>query len=213
MRSFQVITFDCYGTLIDWEAGIVEAFWKASMADGVSLDPAAVLRTLFETEPAAARAYQSYREILTAAAQRVGQRLGWPMTHDRAAFLADSLPDWPPFPDTNDALRRLSRAGYALGILSNVDDDLLAGTRRRLEAEFSLLVTAAFLKLWKPKTIMRLEGDKHVNRSVPATGSMLRKATITTLSLPSPTASRSPGSIARRSSQPPALARLTCFGT
>ena len=150
MRSFQVITFDCYGTLIDWEAGIVEAFWKASMADGVSLDPAAVLRTLFETEPAAARAYQSYREILTAAAQRVGQRLGWPMTHDRAAFLADSLPDWPPFPDTNDALRRLSRAGYALGILSNVDDDLLAGTRRRLEAEFSLLVTAQQVRSYKP---------------------------------------------------------------
>ena len=150
MRSFDVITFDCYGTLIDWEAGIVEAFRKASTIDGVSLEPTAVLRTLFDTRPAAERPYQSYREILTAAAQRVGQRLGWPITRGRAAFLAESLADWPPFPDTNHALQRLSQAGYALGILSNVDDDLLGATRRRLEAEFSLLVTAEQVRSYKP---------------------------------------------------------------
>ncbi len=150
MRLFDVITFDCYGTLIDWEAGILEAFRKTSMADGVGLDPAAVLRTLFDTRPAAERPYQSYREILTAAAQRVGQRLDWPITRERAAFLAESLADWPPFADTNDALKRLHQAGHALGILSNVDDDLLAQTRRHLEADFSLLVTAEQVRSYKP---------------------------------------------------------------
>jgi 2-haloacid dehalogenase/putative hydrolase of the HAD superfamily len=150
MPLFDVITFDCYGTLIDWEAGIVEAFLKASTTDGISLDPAAVLQTLFDTRPAAERPYQRYRDILTAAAERVGQHLGWPITRARAGFLPDSLADWPPFPDTNDALKRLHQAGYALGILSNVDDDLLAGTRRRLEVPFSLLVTAEQVRSYKP---------------------------------------------------------------
>ena len=76
MRPFDVITFDCYGTLIDWEAGMVEAFEVAAAADGVNLDPATVLRALFDARPAAAAAeYRSYREILTDAAERVGQRL------------------------------------------------------------------------------------------------------------------------------------------
>jgi|SRR5690242_16071914 2-haloalkanoic acid dehalogenase type II len=150
MRLFDVVTFDCYGTLIDWEAGIVEAFLRASAADGITLDPTAVLRRLFDTRPAAELPYQRYREILTAAAQRVGRHLDWPITRERAAFLPGSLADWPPFPDTNDALRRLDQAGYTLGILSNVDNDLLAGTRRHLEAAFSVLVTAEQVQSYKP---------------------------------------------------------------
>ncbi|HKW93109.1 MAG TPA: HAD-IA family hydrolase [Methylomirabilota bacterium] len=150
MRLFDVVTFDCYGTLIDWEAGIVEAFRSASVADGITLDPAAVLRALFDTRPAAERPYQRYREILTAAAQRTGEHLGWPITRERAAFLPESLANWPPFADTNDALRRLNRSGYELGILSNVDDDLFAETSRRLEVTFALLVTAEQVRSYKP---------------------------------------------------------------
>ena len=151
MRPFDVITFDCYGTLIDWEAGITEAFRDAAAADGVRLDPAAVLPALFDTRPAAeAPVYRSYREILTDAAARVGGRLGWTMSRERAAFLPESLPRWRPFPDTNDALERLNAAGYDLGILSNVDDDLLAATRRHLTVSFSLLVTAQQVRSYKP---------------------------------------------------------------
>jgi 2-haloalkanoic acid dehalogenase type II len=151
MRPFDVITFDCYGTLIDWEAGIVEAFQDAAARDGVSLDPAAVLRALFDTRPAAeAPEYRRYREILTDAAARVGERLGWRISRERAEFLPESLLHWKPFPDTNDALTRLSQAGYALGILSNVDDDLLAGTRRYLGVSFSLLITAQQVRSYKP---------------------------------------------------------------
>src|SRR5712664_485564 len=140
MRQFDIITFDCYGTLIDWEAGIAEAFRDAAAADGVSLDPTAVLRVLFDTTPAAEAAeYRTYREILTEAAMRVGGHLGWKISRERATFLPESLPRWKPFPDTDGALRRLSQAGHDLGILSNVDDELLAGTRRHLDASFSLL--------------------------------------------------------------------------
>jgi len=151
MRPFDPITFDCYGTLIDWEAGITKAFQDAAVVDGVGLDPAGVLQALFDTRPASeVPEYQTYRERLTDAALRVGGRLGWTISRERAAFLPESLPRWMPFPDTNPALKRLSQAGYALGILSNVDDDLLAGTLRHLEVGFSLLITAQQVRSYNP---------------------------------------------------------------
>ena len=150
-RPWDVITFDCYGTLIDWEAGISDAFQEAAAADGVKLDPAAALRAVSEREPEIQAAlYRSYREVLTVTAMEVAARLGWTVSRERAAFLPDSLPRWKPFPDTNAALERLSRAGYELGILSNVDDDLLAGTRRHFTVSFSLLVTAQQVRSYKP---------------------------------------------------------------
>jgi FMN phosphatase YigB (HAD superfamily) len=81
---------------------------------------------------------------------RVGEHLGWAISRERAPFLPENVPHWNPFPDTNEALNPLSQAGYALGILSNVDDDLLVGTRRHLEASFSLLVTAEQVRSYKP---------------------------------------------------------------
>ena len=150
-RPYDVITFDCYGTLIDWEAGISDAFREAAAADGVKLDPAAVLRAVFEREPEVQAAhYRTYREVLTVTAMEVAAALGWTVSRERAAFLADSLPRWKPFPDTNAALERLSRAGYELGILSNVDDDLLAGTRRHFTVSFPLPVTAQQVRSYKP---------------------------------------------------------------
>jgi len=150
-RPWDVITFDCYGTLIDWEAGIGDAFREAAAADGVKLDPAAVLRAVFEREPEVQAAhYRTYREVLTVTAMEAAAALGWTVSRERAAFLADSLPRWKPFPDTNAALERLSRSGYELGILSNVDDDLLAGTRRHFTVSFPLLVTAQQVRSYKP---------------------------------------------------------------
>ena len=151
MRPFDVVTFDCYGTLVDWETGIARAFQDAAAADGVTLDPAAVLQALFDTRPASeAPEYRSYREILTDEAVRVGGRLGWTIDRTRAAFLPDSLPRWMPFEDTNPALVRLSQAGYTLGILSNVDDDLLAGSRKHFTVPFDPIVTAQQVGSYKP---------------------------------------------------------------
>jgi len=150
-RPYDVVTFDCYGTLIDWREGIGGAFVEAAARDGVTLTADEVLRVYGEVEPVVeAEMYRSYRSVLTETARRVGPRLGWPVPEARAAFLPESLPAWRPFPDTNAALERLAKAGYALGILSNVDDDLLAATRRQFTVDFEIVITAQQVRSYKP---------------------------------------------------------------
>jgi len=150
MSLYDVLTFDCYGTLIDWERGIGDAFEAAARMDGLTLDRAAVLAAYHEIEPVVqAERYRPYREVLTLTAQRVAERLGWPLAAGRAAFLAESVPKWPPFTDTNAALQRLA-ADHRLAILSNIDDDLLAGTRKHLGATFEFVVTAQQVGSYKP---------------------------------------------------------------
>ena len=150
-RPYDVVTFDCYGTLIDWRGGIAAAFRDAAARDGVPLSTEDVLRAYSEVEPVVEEEmYRSYRAVLTETARRVGPRLGWPIPPDRATFLPESLPAWKPFPDTNAALERLVRAGYTLGILSNVDDDLLSGTRRHFTVDFEIIVTAQQVRSYKP---------------------------------------------------------------
>jgi 2-haloalkanoic acid dehalogenase type II len=151
MRRYDVLTFDCYGTLIDWERGLGDAFAAAARADGIALDRAALLGAYHEIEPVVqAERYRSYRDVLSLTARRVTERLGWALAPGRERFLPESLPSWPAFPDTNAALRRMADAGYRLAILSNVDDDLLAGTRRHLAVDFDFLVTAQQVGSYKP---------------------------------------------------------------
>lgn len=150
-RRYDVVTFDCYGTLIDWEEGIGTAFVREAAEDGLVLDRSRVLTAYHELEPQIeAVAYRSYREVQAVTAIRVAQRLGWLLSAERARFLADSLPDWKPFSDTNAALEQLDASGYRLGILSNVDDDLLAATRRHFKASFDVVVTAQQVRSYKP---------------------------------------------------------------
>jgi 2-haloalkanoic acid dehalogenase type II len=148
--DFDLITFDCYGTLIDWEGGIVAAFQSEAARDGRALDAGEIISAYMAEEPAVeAGRYSSYRAVLADTASRAASRLGWAITAERAAFLARSLPGWRPFPDTNAALERLSRR-FSLGILSNTDDDLLALTRRHFTVDFDLIVTAQQVKSYKP---------------------------------------------------------------
>ncbi len=148
---YDIVTFDCYGTLIDWEEGISSALLAAARREGKPLDRDAALRAYSEIEPQVeSEPYRSYRDVLAETASRVAARLGWDLPASRASFLADSLPGWKPFPDTNPALARLVKAGYRLGILSNTDDDLLAATRESLTAPFSLVLTAQQLRSYKP---------------------------------------------------------------
>ncbi len=150
-RTYDIITFDCYGTLIDWESGISEAIRSVAAEDGVTIARDAIVAAYHEVEPTIqAEEYRPYRQVLAATAVAVGGRLNWPVDERRAAFLADSLPDWRPFADTNAALEQLERAGYRLGILSNVDEDLLAGTLKNLSVDFDLVVTAEQVRSYKP---------------------------------------------------------------
>src|ERR1700682_3194803 len=130
MRRFDVITFDCYGTLIDWRSGIRDAFASAAAGDRVELDAQALLDAYNAIEPVVEHEfYRTYRDVLTETAMRVAGSLGWPIDYDRACFLAESMPSWRAFEDTNAALEQLVAAGHELAILSNVDDDLIAATR------------------------------------------------------------------------------------
>ena len=148
-KKFDYVTFDCYGTLIDWETGIREAFLGAAADDGVRLDPALVLQAYREVERVVEREpYRRYRDVLTETAIRVAHSLGWRVSY--GGFLADSLGSWRPFADTNPALERLRQAGIRLGILSNIDDDLLRMTRRHFTVDFDLIVTAEQVGSYKP---------------------------------------------------------------
>lgn len=153
MRPYDVVTFDCYGTMIDWERGIVEAFGAAAASAGAEIEEAVLLEAYHEVEAGVeSERYRRYREVLMETAGRVAAHLGFTLPPAGPAFLPESLPSWPPFPDTNAALERLAAAGYRLGILSNVDDDLLAGTRRHLAPVFDpdLIVTAEQVRSYKP---------------------------------------------------------------
>ena len=150
-RKYDIVTFDCYGTLIDWESGISDAFLRAAREDGIDLRRDEVLRSYALIEPVVERErYRLYRDVLTETAARVAHALGWPLAYERATFLVNSIASWKPFADTNPALERLRDAGYKLGILSNVDDDLLTATRKHFTVDFDLIVTAKQVRSYKP---------------------------------------------------------------
>ena len=150
-RHYDVITFDCYGTLIDWRGGIRAALAEAAARAGVALDPDAALEHYMEIEPTVeSSTYQSYRGVIAETARRVGARVGWTLTDEAAAGVASSLPAWPAFPDTNAALERLVGAGHGLAILSNTDDDLIAASRKHLTVPFEFVITAQQVRAYKP---------------------------------------------------------------
>ncbi len=151
MAMFDIITFDCYGTLIDWESGISRAIMEAAERAGVQIEQDDVIEAYHLAEPEVeSEGYRPYREVLAHAVSTTARRLGWSLEVAEAGFLAQSLPDWPVFEDSNTALEELKAAGYRLGILSNVDDDLLQGTLRHFTIEFDFLVTAAQVRSYKP---------------------------------------------------------------
>lgn len=150
LTQFEAITFDCYGTLIDWEQGILTALRPVVRRYGVDRSDDELLALFAEIEaPIQQGPFRRYREVLHEAMRRLAARLGCEVTAPEVACLADSLPDWPPFADTVPALEALARR-YRLGIISNVDDDLFRGTARRLGVEFSWVITAEQVGSYKP---------------------------------------------------------------
>ena len=150
-HAYDIVTFDCYGTLIDWERGLSDAFQAAAQQAGHTVDRSTVIAAHATIEPRIQqRGYQRYRDVLADVAVEMATQLGWSLPPGDAAFLADSVPGWRPFADTNPALERLTASGHRLGILSNIDDDLLAATRRHFTVDFALVVTAEQVRSYKP---------------------------------------------------------------
>ena len=149
-ERFDALTFDCYGTLIDWEAGLAAAFAPVLEAHGVAAATDDVLERYARHEAAAeAGPYMSYREVLAAGLRGVAAELGFaPDAAELAAFSA-SVADWPAFPDSPDALARLARR-FRLGVITNCDDDLFAASNRRLGVAFEWVVTAEQARSYKP---------------------------------------------------------------
>jgi 2-haloacid dehalogenase len=158
---FSIITFDCYGTLIDWESGILAAIRPIIASHGAHLSDADILRMYGEIEAEEESGkYQPYREILQAVVRGVGTRLGFVPSEKEQHSLPNSLANWKPFPDTIAALRQLKKQ-FQLAILSNIDDDLFAATAPQLEIKFDHVVTASQARAYKPSLeIFRLAQKK-----------------------------------------------------
>jgi 2-haloacid dehalogenase len=147
---FEILTFDCYGTLINWEAGLLGALDRILSAHSKRIDDAALLKLYGDFELRAEQPpFQPYREVLGSVVRHFGAELGFTPTAEEIRSLADSLPRWNPWPDTVAALRQL-KALFRLAILSNVDDDLFAGTRPQLEVAFDEVITAQQARAYKP---------------------------------------------------------------
>ena len=149
-HKFEVLTFDCYGTLIDWESGIVAALRPVISSHDLNLTDGQILELYAGAEAAAEKGeYVKYREVLRNIVQQVGGKLGFEPSGPELDCLADSLKDWSPFPDTIEALHAM-RQRYKLGIISNIDDDLFALSEKRLGVEFDWVITSEQAKSYKP---------------------------------------------------------------
>jgi 2-haloacid dehalogenase len=147
---FEILTFDCYGTLINWEEGIFAALRPILAAHSTPLDDAALLKLYGDFELRAEQPpFQKYQDVLASVVRQFGSELGFEPTAAEVRSLPQSLPGWKPWPDTVAALRQL-KAKFRLAILSNVDDDLFAATQPQLGVAFDEVITAQQAQAYKP---------------------------------------------------------------
>jgi 2-haloacid dehalogenase len=148
--QFEVLSFDCYGTLIDWESGILSAIRPILANRGKDAADHQLLTIYSELESEAEQgSYRPYREVLESVVRGFGKHFGFSATSVEQRSLPESLAGWPPFPDTVSALKRL-KTRYQLAVISNVDDDLFAATARRLEVPLDFVITAQQAGAYKP---------------------------------------------------------------
>ena len=147
--AFDVLTFDCYGTLIDWESGIIAALRTALGRSGAGRTNEELLALFARHEHDAEVPYKRYRDVLALTATRIGEDLGAPVSAELAAAFGGSVSDWPAFADSSEALHRL-HARFRLGVITNCDDDLFAASAARLGVTFDHLMTAQRAGAYKP---------------------------------------------------------------
>jgi 2-haloalkanoic acid dehalogenase type II len=149
--DFDALAFDCYGTLIDWEVGIAAVLRRWADAHGLALSDEELLTaySTHEADAEAAHPTAMYPEILARSMRVLGAQLGAPVSDGEAAAFGASVPAWPAFPDSREALGRLAKR-YKLIILSNVDRTSFAGSAKRLGVAFTGIVTAEDVGSYKP---------------------------------------------------------------
>jgi 2-haloacid dehalogenase len=151
-KNLTWVTFDVYGTLIDWETGVYEAFEREAQRDGFPLIDRASLIAMFHevSREIEAGSYELYAEVLRRTALEMASRMEWQLEPSRSGFLPDSIPRWLPFKETHPQLQKIAKK-YQLGLISNIDDKLLGLTRRHIQTDFDLVVTAQQVRAYKPE--------------------------------------------------------------
>ena len=150
-NRFEWLSFDCYGTLVDWETGISTAIGEVLGAHGIDRSRAEILALYADTEPSvqASQPFLKYRQVLRRVMATIGAKLDLQCTESELDCLNESLPNWPVFPEVVDALQAL-KGRYKLAVISNVDDALFAGTADALGVEFDAIVTSEQVGSYKP---------------------------------------------------------------
>jgi 2-haloacid dehalogenase/putative hydrolase of the HAD superfamily len=149
-KTVQWVTFDVYGTLIDWETGIYEAFVREAARDGFTIERDELIPLFHQTEQQIqAGSYELYAEVLRRTAVQIAKELGWPLEPSRSGFLPDSVQRWQAFKESNPVLNKFTKK-YSVGLISNVDDKLLGQTRRHIAQDYDLVVTAQQVRSYKP---------------------------------------------------------------
>jgi 2-haloacid dehalogenase len=144
------VTFDVYGTLIDWEAGVADAFEQEAARDGVTIDRDEVVTLFHEiSREVESGSYELYAEVLRRTALEIAKRIGWDLEPSRSGFLPESVQRWRPFKEANPQLQKFKKQ-YDVGLISNIDDKLLGQTRRHIPLDFDLVVTAQQVRSYKP---------------------------------------------------------------
>ena len=148
-RGFDVLTFDCYGTLIDWESGIAAGV-RMQLGDAVAaVSDEDIVAAFAAVEHEAEVPYKSYREVLALSLRGIGERLGVPVSDAQATGFGSSVGQWPAFPDSAEALQRLQDR-FKLAVITNCDDDLFGQSERRLGVSFDYVITAQQAGSYKP---------------------------------------------------------------
>ena len=162
---FDTLTFDCYGTLIDWERGLSAALLPILSAHGVSAGEDEVLKLYARVEARIeGEGYRPYRDVLTGALEAIAARYDFVPTPDERAAFPESLGTWPPFPDVAPALKKLGEK-YTLVALTNCDDDLFARSAALLGNPFDAVFTAQGVGSYKPHSGHFLKAMERFGRS------------------------------------------------
>jgi 2-haloacid dehalogenase/putative hydrolase of the HAD superfamily len=174
-KDIQWVTFDVYGTLIDWETGVYEAFKAEAERSDFNLPDKNTVMDLFlkHQEDIKSGSYELYAEVLRRIALKVATDLEWDLEPSRSNFLPNSVERWKPFREANAALDRIAKK-YQVGLVVNIDDKLLVMSRRHIRSDFDIVVTAQQVRSYKPdpahfkETARRIGGKKgwiHVGSS------------------------------------------------
>jgi 2-haloacid dehalogenase len=167
-KQVSFVTFDVYGTLIDWESGAFDAFRQEAERDGFTIERDELIPLFHEIQrQIEAGSYELYAEVLRRTALQIAKQLGWPLEPSRSGFLPDSVQRWPPFKETNSVLQRVAKK-HKIGLISNIDDKLLGQTRRHLRSptgaplDFDLVVTAQQVRSYKPDAAHFTECERRI---------------------------------------------------